>query len=85
VFENFRSWKNKRNGAIALDIGAVRFENFKVADNILAGMEVELTDNVRDGEARIDGALVIGHTDNADELTDAATSHGIIGPRTEGF
>jgi hypothetical protein len=42
VFQNFTSYKNRRNGAIALDIGAVRFENFKVSDNLLAGIEVEL-------------------------------------------
>jgi hypothetical protein len=48
-FVNFTSWKNKRNGAIALDMGDVRFENFKVADNLIAGIEFELTKNVRDG------------------------------------
>jgi hypothetical protein len=70
-----------------LDIGAVRFENFKVADNLLAGIEVELTKNVRDGNAKVDGALVIGHSELAEELTmqmDHPTI-GIIGPRTEGF
>jgi hypothetical protein len=63
----------------------VRFENFKVSDNILAGIEVELTDNVDDGHAMVNGALVIGHSDNADFLTMEAPSHGIIGPRTENF
>ena len=46
VFQNFTSYKNRRNGAIALDIAGVRFENFKVSDNILAGIEVELTKDV---------------------------------------
>ena len=40
-FKSLTSWKNKRNGAIALKVGDVRFVNFKVADNILAGMEME--------------------------------------------
>jgi hypothetical protein len=85
VFSNFTSFKNRRNGAIALDIGEVRFENFKVADNILAGIEVELSDNVADGYAMVHGAIVIGRSDNADFLTNEAPSHGIIGPRTENF
>ena len=49
VFENFTSFKNQRNGAIALDMGAVVMKNFKVADNILAGIEFELTDTLIDG------------------------------------
>ena len=87
VFTNFTSFKNRRNGAIALDIGAVRFENFKVSDNLLAGIEVELTKNVADGLARIDGALIIGHSELAEDLTfiNERTSYGVIGPRTEGF
>jgi len=90
VFTNFTSFKNRRNGAIALDIGAVRFENFKVSDNLLAGIEVELTKNVADGNARVDGALVIGYSELAEELTftnflHERASYGIIGPRTEGF
>jgi hypothetical protein len=85
VFQNFTSFKNRRNGAIALDIGQVRFENFKVSDNILAGIEVELTDNMVDGYAMVNGALIIGRSNNADEMTNNAPSHGIIGPRTENF
>jgi hypothetical protein len=90
VFTNFTSYKNRRNGAIALDIGAVRFENFKVSDNLLAGIEVELTRNVADGLARIDGALIIGHSELAEDLTFTnfkleRPSFGVIGPRTEGF
>ena len=45
----------------------VRFENFKVADNILAGIEFELTDSYVMGYTQINGALVIGRSDNADE------------------
>ena len=68
-----------------MDIGQVRFENFKVSDNILAGIEVELTDSMVDGYAMVNGALIIGRSNNADNLTNVAPSHGIIGPRTEGF
>jgi len=63
----------------------VRFENFKVADNILAGIEVERSDEIIDGYAMIDGAIVIGRSENAEDLTDESNSHGIITPRTDNY
>ena len=84
-FVNFTGYKNQRNGAIALDMGAVSLENFKVADNILAGIEFELTGTLREGYAVIDGALVIGHSVNADNLTLTSPLQGVITPRTENF
>jgi hypothetical protein len=68
-----------------LDIGWVKFENFKVADNILAGIEVEISENIIDGYAMIDGAIVIGRSENADDLTNEVPSHGIITPRTDNY
>jgi hypothetical protein len=56
-----------------------------LADNILAGFEVELSDTLIDGYAMLNGALIIGRSDNADDYTLEAPSHGIIGPRTENF
>lgn len=41
IFEDYTGYKNKRNGAIALNVGDVRFNNFKTADNLLAGIEME--------------------------------------------
>ena len=38
--EDFTSWKNGRNGAIAERLGDVRFIGFKTADNVLAGIEM---------------------------------------------
>jgi hypothetical protein len=40
---------NKVNGAIGSDVGDVRFENFKIADNLVAGIEFERTNFVEDG------------------------------------
>lgn len=65
-FVNFTSWKNRRNGAIAEKVGDVRWENFKVADNLVAGLEFSLTTETADGTAQINGALVIGRSENAD-------------------
>jgi hypothetical protein len=42
-FNGFTGWKNGRNGAIAERVGDVRFNDFKVADNLLAGIEFSLT------------------------------------------
>jgi hypothetical protein len=38
-----------------------------------------------DGYAMVNGALIIGRSNNADNMTNEAPSHGIIGPRTENF
>ena len=40
LFERLTSYKNGRNGAIADVVGDVRFIDFKVADNRLAGIEM---------------------------------------------
>lgn len=84
-FHNLVSYKNNRNGAIAERLGAVQFHNFKTADNILAGMEYSLTENIIDGYAKIIGGLVVGRSANTESDLDAASPHGIIGPRTENF
>lgn len=57
---------NGRNGAIFERIGDVRLINSKFADNFLAGIEYSVTDLTPDGTAQINGALVIGHSANAD-------------------
>jgi len=85
VFQNLVSYKNGRNGAIAERVGAVQFHNFKTADNILAGIEFSLTEDVADGHAKIVGGVIIGKTSNTEALLDAAMPHGIITPRTENF
>jgi len=84
-FWNLTSWKNGRNGAIAERVGDVQFHNFKVADNILAGIEFSLTDMHGDNTTRIDNALIIGRTNNTDDILNAASPFGIISPRTENF
>jgi hypothetical protein len=86
-FNGLTSWKNNRNGAIAERVGDIRFNNFKTADNLLAGIEFSLTSEpgVGDDGPGIYNALIIGRTENTEELLDAKTPHGIITPRTENF
>jgi hypothetical protein len=65
-FNGLTSWKNNRNGAIAERVGAVHFNDFKVADNLLAGIEFSLTSDY--GMASINNALIIGRSQgNSDE------------------
>jgi hypothetical protein len=44
-----------------------------------------LTNEAPDGYAVIDAALVVGHSDNADNKTLGCSAHGIITARTENF
>ena len=85
TMRDFTSWKNGRNGAIAERVGDVRFVGFKTADNLLAGMEVSLSDEFGDDMAQIDGALVVGKSSNTDSTLERASPRGIITPRTENF
>jgi hypothetical protein len=84
-FDDFTGWKCKRNGAIAERVGDVHFNNFKTADNILAGIEFSLTAEYGDGYAQINGALVVGKTANTEDDLEWSSPRGIITPRTENF
>lgn len=77
------AWKCGRNGAIATRIGDVRFHDFKVADNRLAGIEVSECDWHGENTTQIDNALIIGRTNNTETILEKATPYGIIGPRTD--
>jgi len=73
-----------RNGAIAELIGDVRWTNMKVSDCLEAGLEVSMIDDdVKDGYAMIDTAVIVGRSDITDDEQDAVSPHGIITPRTE--
>lgn len=62
-FLNFLAWKCGRNGAIAETTGAVEFIDFKIADNLLTGIEFSLIDeNTMDGLAKVVGGTVVGNT-----------------------
>ena len=76
TFHNLTSWKNNRNGAIAERVGWVVFKDFKVADNLLAGIEFSLTDEVGEGRAAIKDALIIGKTSNTEGRLDWASPYG---------
>lgn len=87
IFENLISWKNGANGAIAEIVGAVEFHNFKVADNLIAGIEFSYPDlEVKQIDiVLILGGLVIGRSKNTEPTLDNASVRGIIGPRKDYF
>jgi len=84
-FETLTAWKNKRNGAIAGQVGDVRYNNFKVADSILANIEFEETYDTGYFTAMIQNAVLIGRSANTEEALDFANPRGIITPRSDNF
>lgn len=74
-----------RNGAIALDVGNIQFTDFKTADNVLAGIEFEMTWDAEQGECYVDGATIVGRTPNTEQDLDSQSPHGIITARSENF
>ena len=86
-FNGFTGWKNNRNGAICERAGAIQFRNFKVADNLLAGIEFEFAHEFFGDQdyAGVFDALIIGKTLNTEPLLESKSPHGIIGPRSNGF
>ena len=50
-------------------VGDICLDNIKTADNLLAGIEIELANAQIGNYARICSALVVGRSENADYLT----------------
>ena len=84
-FDDFTAWKCGRNGAIAEKVGDVRFNNFKIADSRETGIEFSLTGEYGDGHAQVNGAVIVGKTNNYDEIMDEADPWGLITPRSDRF
>ena len=84
-FNRLVAWKNKRNGAIAESVADVRFNDFKTADNVLAGIEFSINGHVKANKTSINNALIIGKTANTEDLLEWSKPHGIIMPRREWF
>ena len=66
------------------ELGAVRFQDLELADNAIAGFEVELDVNEDCDIGYLDGAVIIGRTN--DNIGKSVTApHGIITPRSENY
>mmetsp|Transcript_8382 Transcript_8382/g.16636 ORF Transcript_8382/g.16636 Transcript_8382/m.16636 type:complete len:1637 (+) Transcript_8382:5150-10060(+) len=85
IYEDFTAYKCHRDGAIGEKLGDVRWKNFKVADNKIAGLEMTYTSYSKPYEtALIYDALIIGASANTDsESLDGAI--GLITPQTDGL
>ena len=84
VFENFVAWKNFENGVFAEHIGSIEFRNFMIADSRLSGIQISQTNFTREDEAKVNGAIIIGITNNKD--SDISRYNGSVGfttPRTD--
>ena len=84
LYTEFTGWKNGRNGIMAGKMGAAVFYDLILADNELAGFEVELDDNAVDNIGYLDTALIIGKTDN-NSVAPYTAPHGVITPRSERY
>ena len=79
-FKNFLGYNNGGNGAMAYRVGAVQFQDFRVANNLLANMEYSyVVNDIADGFAKIVGGWSLGKSANwnSAKLT-AASPYGII-------
>jgi len=86
IYRNFLGYKCKRNGAIADKIGDVRWVDFTVADNKLAGIEITYTmDTPPFTIPFLCNATIIGKSRNSEEGVDLSGAIGFIGPQTDGF
>ena len=85
TFDGFTSYKNGRNGVMAVSVGSVHFVDTKTADNIEAGIEVHDCGTVPHGFAKIDGGVYIGKTSNTETALDEAAPVGIWMPSSDNF
>jgi hypothetical protein len=69
-------------------MGDVRWFNFKAADNARVNLEMSMTDYYGDNKAQIDGALVIGKSNNIDpegDMLENVSPRGVEMPQREFF
>jgi hypothetical protein len=87
TISNFLTYKNNHVGLIGERMGAIQFVNITAIDNILAGIEISVSDNSPEGMHLINGALAVGLSQNpynTQRFQDGA-SKGVITPKTENF
>ena len=69
-FRNFTTFKNNRTGVIAEELGALKFHNLAIADNLFAGIELGITTPgpwlTSSDEYHVQDALIVGASANAE-------------------
>jgi hypothetical protein len=90
-FTDLLCYKNKRSGILVEEIGALKFFDIRVADNIRSGVEFGITETgpwLEDGnDYHLQDALIVAASDNVEEIqtkdVDAVRTGGIKGARSE--
>ena len=95
-FRDFLGYKNKRNGIIVEECGALKFHNIRTADNLLAGVEFSITATgpwlTDSDDYHLQDALIVGFSENveSEQTTHVSTTdsnpdetRGLIGAKTE--
>ena len=86
-FRDFMGYNNRNNGAMAFEVGAVQFIDFKMANNLLANMEYSyLVSGLGDDVAKIVGGWSLGKSPQWESAwLDDAAPHGVVFARSENF
>ena len=86
-FKDLTSYNNGRNGAVAYEVGAVQFHDFRSANNVRANIEYGFVDEgIEDDYAKVVGGWILGKSAywTSDRL-DVASPDGIVFARSENF
>ena len=86
-FRDYLGYKNKRNGIIAEELGALKFHDVRVADNLLSGVEFGITSVgpwiTSTDDYHLQDALIVGASDNAQTGMGGGSTRGLKGARSE--
>jgi len=85
VFRDFIAYKNFEHGLLAEKLGSVEFKNFVIAESRISGIQISQTNFSREDEARVNGAIIIGLTQNNTDkdVSRYQDSIGFVTPRTD--
>ena len=84
VFEKFTAW-NCEKGAEWVDGGALRFSEFLVVNNEVAGLELKLSGGPKYSGAMIKDSTIVAKPSTSGILEGSSTKLGIIMPYSSGF
>ena len=77
-YKNFLGFKNKRSAIITEEIGALQFKGIQTADNLEEGIEISLPGYAKLGQGFVDGALIVGFTENnGEDMSEYKETKGI--------
>ena len=81
--ERFTTYSTREVGLMFEEIGDVRIIDAKTADHLVAGIEISMVTNVGNGRGQVNGALIIGNSQNAPQEIIESKCWGLITSRTD--